>query len=134
MNGAALLESITAEITSLHSWFAEWFRAEADAGPFSRFEDAIADGFTLVTPDGMVLKRTEIMTAIRTARGARNVDIWTTDHELIWRGDGVTIVRYVEHQAEDERENARLSTAGFQATEGGLQWLFVHETWRSSDV
>ena len=90
----------------------------------------------MVTPDGALRRRYEVIALVRSGRGR-----WAGDASAAIRierfqvhgvvGDAA-LATYVERQTVKGRTTRRLSSALLNASEtgpGGITWLFVHETW-----
>jgi hypothetical protein len=126
------------EIEALHRFFAGWFRGElppTDAA-FSRFSTVTGADFVIITPDGRLIERAELLPSLRAAHGSRpDLRIWIERATLRRQHGDMRIATYEEWQRQGECVNARLSTVIFQKQAGvanGLIWLHVHETWLAS--
>ena len=128
------------EIRSLHGFFADWYTGRLDEEGFDRFEDALAVGFEMVTPDGELLTRDEILDYVRGKRDTHDrFDIEIRNVEAVEVRRGCAFVRYEEWQTTDgdagERNSTaetdgRLSTALFGTDDAPekVEWLYLHET------
>ena len=60
------------EIVELHQFFEDWFmgRLNNSDQAFRRVEDVMARGFTMVSPEGRVTGRTDLLHSLRSAHGA----------------------------------------------------------------
>lgn len=130
-----MLENCKAEIVELHQFFESWFRgslAPTDES-YERFASVLGQDFELVSPAGVRLSRTQILTGVRAAHTsdpdakieARAVRVRTV-------GDGLFLATYEEWQTKDEKERGRTSSALLRAKSGtahGVEWLHLHETW-----
>lgn len=128
------------EIVELHDFFTAWFRGDLanDGAAFARFEEALADGFTIITPGGIVLSRDRILDAVRDGHGSdASARIWIEDVRVRQESCEVVIATYEEWQRSGEAPaRGRLSTVVFQrddAAMNGWRWLHVHETWLPVD-
>ena len=86
----------------------------------------------MVTPQGDVLTRAQVLAGVRDGHGARHVRIWIEEPALLWDSASIVIARYQEWQQEAADPKGRVSTVVFErdgATPNGLRWLSVHETW-----
>ena len=121
------------EVIRLHQFFADWFADRGDRD-FGEFAAAMAPDFYLVSTDGHLMPRDEIVGFVEGARGSGEVEISIVDPVV--RADGkVLIGTYEEHQIKRGNASSRLSTAVMTrdaTAPGGWAWHAVHETWISS--
>lgn len=136
MSGKPSLFSCAAsEIVEIHDFFARWFSGRAGAATeFERCEQAFEAEFGMVTPDGRLLGRTEIVERLRTARGSVGAGFQITIEAItpLWQSAGAILVGYVEAQLLDGRPTRRRSSALFQrraSAPNGAAWRHLHETW-----
>lgn len=134
MSSDDLLQRGTREITEVHRFFQEWFRGTLDPGAFTRFDEALGEGFVIVTPGGQVLERTQILEAVRGRHGADpEAGIEVRNIVLRVETSGTAVFTYEEWQRETEdRMRGRVSTVVFGVEPGapnGLRWKLVQETW-----
>lgn len=121
------------EIRSLHTFFVRWYTGD-DRADFDRFENALAPSFEMVTPDGEVLGRDEVLAHIRGERGEHENDgfgIEISNVETLDKHAGRALVRYEEWQETKDGEDGRVSTALFRPSGGapeGVEWIHLHET------
>lgn len=123
-------EAFGVEVVRLHDFFQSWFSGDADAS-FVDFTHALADEFTIVSPDGSVSSRGEIIDIVQRGRHQGNVDITIVSPTVMVEG-AITVGTYEEHQTRDGRSTKRISTAVLSqcpSTPGGWLWHLVHETW-----
>ena len=115
------------EVARLHRFFQQWFRGEVI--DMSTCEETLADDFSLVTPQGELLSREEILHAIREHHGREGSDftIETVGRKCDRLG-AVHPVTYEEHQR-GVRSTTRVSTAALTEEAGLFLWHRVHETW-----
>ena len=117
------------EVARLHQFFQDWFQGVIEPDEFALCEQALADGFTIITPAGEIVERTEILEAIRIHRGGEPADFQIrTVGRSCRRVRGLHLSTYEEHQS-GERSTVRLSTAVLGSQENGFVWHAVHETW-----
>lgn len=122
------------EIRELHAFFQAWHRAELPRTEeaFARFQDALAPGFEIVTPDGAARDREAILTLVWDGHASDpEARIWVERPRLHFHEGGVLVASYDEMQQVAGRSTARRSTVVFRADEtapNGLVWLRVHET------
>jgi hypothetical protein len=129
-----LQDRAEAEIVGLHRFFQRWFNGTLpnDAEGFATFEAALAPGFRIISPRGVVDGRDAILESLRSAHGQRAgaMRIWIQDVQLVAASGGQAVATYQEwQQVGDEPARGRFSTVVFSVSESALQWLHVHETW-----
>ncbi len=129
-----LLQQAGKEIVALHEFFQQWYRGELKPSDFARFEQALAPDFQIITPNGKLLSRADIVAAVRQQRGSdpaatleiRNVELVAADTDI-------AVFRYEEWQGSAEiSARGRLSTVVFRRRDDaghGLIWRQVQETW-----
>lgn len=122
-------------VLDLHVFFEAWLSGRAPHGPgaLATLEAALAEGFSMVGPQGRRLDRAEVVGWIETSHGTRGTDfcIWITDMSQLFEAPGVVAIGYVENQRMDGRDTARHATALFSVTPGAVVWRAVHETWKA---
>ena len=126
------------EIVELHRFFTEWFTGvlpDTDA-TWSAFENTLAPGFVLVTPQGTVFERDALLADLRPMHArhdpATGFKIGVRAFEARHVDDRMAIVTYEEWQTLEGVERGRISTAVFErnpAMPNRVRWLAVHETW-----
>jgi len=128
---------VEAEIVQLHQFFQDWYNGAIDATgeTFSRLDEALAEGFRLITPEARVIERDSILEVIRKDHNTRlAMRIWIEDVCIQhWFEDHV-LATYQEWQQRDSQTTTRLSSVFMRLNPdkpNGLEWLFVHETWVS---
>jgi len=123
------------EVIDLHAFFEAWLggTTENSDAAFSRLERALADGFTMVSPDGARLGRTDVIGSLRAAHGARSrtgpFRIAIHEPELLLLRPPLVVLGYVEEQATGAAVTRRRATALFEVEEEDVRWLALHETW-----
>ena len=121
-----------AEVEELHRFFVAWYGGSlpANAIGFARLEEALAPGFTMVTPGGDERHRDDVLDAIRSGHGSTALDIRIEAGQVLAEGEGLTVVGYDEVQESASGVTRRRSTAVLSSAGGGRwRWLRVHETW-----
>jgi hypothetical protein len=130
------------EIVELHRFFEDWFmgRLPDSAEAFSRFADVMADGFTMISPEGTVTGRASLLEALRAAHGAHgaagSISIRVANIQERQHRDGLCLLTYEEWQDDGAGEKGRLSSALFRLRPGApndVEWLHVHETWLATE-
>lgn len=125
------------EVFELHRFFQEWYLGEVDdpnGEAFGRVSEVLAEEFHIVTPEGKMLGRSEILTAVRGGHGSKPADFRIRTEKCHFRagGRGIGVVTYEEWHDEGGKSQGRLSTAVFQDradAPNGVRWVHVHETW-----
>ncbi|MET0429372.1 MAG: hypothetical protein ABW026_12840, partial [Microvirga sp.] len=93
------------EVLGLHAFFEVWLGGTIAGTPaaFARLESALADDFTLVTPDGARLQRAAVIAALRGAHGTRAGEvpfrIAIHEPELLALRPPLVVLGYVEEQS-----------------------------------
>jgi hypothetical protein len=128
----ALAACVEAEILSLHDFFVRWFSGKP--ADFGQCEEALHADFTMVTPDGQMHSRAEIINRLRAARAStdRLFRIEIEEVKSLWHCADATLASYVEAQFRDGKHTRRLSSALFveSATAANkVVWRHLHETW-----
>ena len=115
------------EVARLHRFFQQWFRGEV--ADMATCVESLAADFALVTPQGELLGKAEILEAIRGHHGRECSDFTIeTVGRRCDRVGGVHLVTYEEHQR-GVRSTTRVSTAALTEEAGLFLWHRVHETW-----
>ena len=135
-----LARSALQEVVELHAFFEAWLGGAAPRSDatFARIEDALAQRFTMVEPDGRRLGRGEVLAWLRQAHGSRagvGFRIAVRDQEALFLAPPVVTVGYLEEQEANGQVTRRRSTAVLAAPAGGGRplWHALHETWIASD-
>jgi hypothetical protein len=124
-------------VAALHDFFTRWFAGTLPAGAegLRHLEEALDDGFTIISPRGDELDRAGTLDAIRRAHGSSTdgPHLSIRDVRILHDAPPYALVRYVEVQDwDDGRHTERVSTALLRADPGapdGVSWHAVHETW-----
>lgn len=127
------------EVVELHRFFEDWFagRIANDEGELARFGGVLAAGFEIITPEGELRSRQDILEAVRGGHGANRdpgerFRIWIEEYRGRALSADVHVCTYQEWQEKPGLLRARLSTALFRrraATPNGVEWVHVHEVW-----
>jgi len=133
MSSRAIEDLAKAEITALHDFFVAWF-GRVPAPDFACCENALADDFRMIAPDGSVCSRAEVMDGLRRARLSRPPDfsIQIGDVHALWQTADAILVEYTERQKFGSESSIRRSTALLTRSPdapGGVQWRHLQETW-----
>ena len=115
-------------------------RLEESAAAFSRFADVMADGFIMISPEGTVTARAELLRGLRHARGAYtpagSISIRVADIQQLRHSDDLCLMTYEEWQNTGSGERGRISSALFRrrpGTPNGVEWLHLHESWLNGE-
>jgi len=119
-----------AEIVALHALFESWLGAPG-SGNFARFENAFADGFQMVMPNGRCLDRASVLDFLRQSRGGRGEGfrIAIEEAHTLHHSAPFMLMHYIERQWLGGQETTRRASAVFRMEVTGPCWLFVQETW-----
>ncbi|MEM7534178.1 MAG: hypothetical protein AAF639_18500 [Chloroflexota bacterium] len=130
-------DQIQREIVDLHQFFEKWLSGDlADTDQnFLRLESALANDFSIVSPDGTEVERATLVDSLRESHGKRpNLNIWIEDFQLLRDEPPLLMVRYDECQTHSDSVTRRVSTALFsvnRSAPNGFAWVRVHETWKA---
>jgi hypothetical protein len=135
--GHPLIQAALKEVADLHAFFEAWFSGTAANTPavFSRLETTLAEGFTMVSPNGIRLQRHDVIGWLRGAHGTQAKGpfrIGILESEVLLLRPPLVSLGYVEEQGVDSVVTRRRSTAVFEAVRGrgtSVRWLTLHETW-----
>ncbi len=123
---------VAQEVRRLHTFFEDWFQGDAQRS-IDEFSEALDARFFIVTPDGAILSKAEIVDAVERRFGAGKMGIAIENVEVVDLGE-VAVCRYEEVQETEGHGTRRLSTAVLvdaRDAPGGFRWMAVHETWTS---
>jgi len=130
-----LAELAAREIVALHEFFVAWFRP-GPAPNIQACEGAFHPEFQMVTPDGRLLGRSEIIQGIQASRGrlAASLTIEILDIRTLWREGDAALLAYIEQQYREGRTTRRRSSALLlraASAPRGILWRHLQETWES---
>ena len=137
-----LARSVLEEVVALHGFFEAWLGGTESNTPaaFARVETALAETFTMVSPEGRRLPRAEVLDKLRQAYGSQGrrgaFKIAVREPEVLHLDPPLVVLGYIEEQKGDGGLTRRRSTAilAAAAQHGGRpQWLALHETWIAAD-
>lgn len=119
------------EVRALHEFFAAYYRGETAS--LDRLEGALAPGFEMVTPDGVVRSRADVIDGVSAGGGDREAfRIEIRNPEVVDTATDGCLLRYEEWQYTSTAEpDGRISTALLRRDDdapGGVRWEYVHET------
>ena len=127
------IENIEKEITELHQFFQSWYRGniENSERSFSRLADVLAAEFALITPDGHMVERDQLLDLMRAEYATKpEIKIWVENFRLRISDQNVFIVIYEEHGIDKTREQVSLITAVLRENQkqlNGLEWVHIGE-------
>ena len=121
------------EIRELHSFFKAWYRGTIDDSDesFSRVEDVLAPEFTLITADGYVVARDQLLGLLRSEYATKpDIEMWVENIQLRLASGDIVLVNYEEHGKAMNRKQSTLITAVLRKNpkqQNGLEWIHIHE-------
>jgi hypothetical protein len=121
------------EVVELHALIVELFTGRSR--DFSRCEAVFSAGLEMITPEGRLVTRAQIMENFRKARSRADFHISIQDISPIREEDGCVLLRYIEEQYRDGETTRRRSVALFETASHapcGVAWRFLQETWISA--
>lgn len=128
-----MIDACEREIRSLHEFFVEWYHGAHERDAFDRVERALADEFTVVSPDGETVDRATVLEGVREGYDRRSTfDIEIRAVSPVVDRQAIAVVRYEEWQSTPDDETGRASVACFvpaDAAPNGVAWTFLQETW-----
>jgi hypothetical protein len=133
-----LAQAVLQEVADLHAFFEAWLSGEAENtnAVFSRVESSLGEEFTMVSPSGQRLQRSDVIGWLRGTHGARasqgSFHIAIAEPEILLLRPPLVLLGYVEEQTAGDVVTRRQSTAVFDVSfvVGGLVGgLALHETW-----
>ena len=127
------------EVVELHQFIQDWFNAvlPPTEEAFRRFDSVMADRFTIISPEGVLTERDELVDRLRNAHGIWRQNsnpgrIWIENIQVRHVVGSQALVLYEEWQDIDGEVRGRLSTVILERREGtpnGLEWFHLHEVW-----
>lgn len=122
------------EIRELHAFFSSWYRGTIDNSDrsFSRVEDVLAPEFTLITADGYVVARDQLLGLLRSEYATKSdIEMWVENIQLRLATDDIILANYEEHGTTMSRKQSTLITAVLRKNpkqQNGLEWIHIHES------
>jgi hypothetical protein len=126
---------VEAEIVQLHQFFQDWYNGAIPNSDdvFNRLENALAEGFRIITPQAQIIRRDSILDAIKKNHNTRlAMRIWIEGVQIQSWFEEHVLATYQEWQQRDAQTTVRLSSVILRSNPelpNGLQWIYVHETW-----
>jgi hypothetical protein len=133
-----MYKPILKEIIEIHQFFLGWFNGwvSDDEKIFNRLTRVLAEEFTLITPQGKLIRREELISIMKSAYHTRKgMRIWIENVQILHKIGEITLVSYEEWQMVEREVTVRLTSAVFKFQPGApnkIIWLHVHETWMHS--
>jgi hypothetical protein len=130
-----LRDRCAAQIDGLHRVIEDWLagRAPRTAEAFAAFADAHSPDFTMIPPDGALLRRDELLPGFEGAHGsAPGLRIRIADVTLVHADAAGIVATYEEWQDGPAGRTGRRSTVLLEpqaAAPHGLWSRHLHETW-----
>lgn len=120
------------EIRVLHADLAEWLGKPEASEALGRFVEQLHTEFSMVTLDGEVVRREQLVTGLSgSGNAAPGVAIEIADIEVLHRSTDSAAVRFKEIHRSGDGTSERWTTA-ILVLDGsgrhGLRWRSVHET------
>jgi hypothetical protein len=125
----------TAHIEALHRTIADWLTGRSPRTPaaFAAFADAHTADFTMIPPDGAVLRGAELLPGFEAAHGSTpELTIGIEDVQVVHADGTCVVAMYEERHDGPAGRTARRSTVllTFDASAPhGLRSRHLHETW-----
>jgi hypothetical protein len=126
----ALATAAAREIVELHALFTELFTGRSR--DFSRCEAAFSPKLEMVTPEGRLVNRAQILEGLKRAKAQSDLRITIHDIAPIAEDARGVLLRYIEEQYRDGETTRRMSIALFEtagAAPCGVAWRYLQETW-----
>lgn len=118
------------EVVELHAYFVEVFTGRSR--DFSRCERAFSPQLEMVTPEGRLVTRAQILEGLKRATARADFRITIHDIAAVRADAGSVLLRYIEEQYRDGETTRRLSIALFETASTapcGVAWRYLQETW-----
>jgi hypothetical protein len=129
----ALFALARREIVERHAFFVRWFTDQSlDPREFRHCEEAFHAKFAMVTPDGKLHGRAEVLQRLRNAKASMKLKFEIGVHAIttLWSREDALLIGYIEAQLIDGRRTERRSSALFESRPpNGVVWRHLHETW-----
>jgi hypothetical protein len=121
------------EIRELHSFFKAWYQGvvEDSDEAFGRIEAVLAPEFTLITSDGHVIARDQLLAILRAEHSTKpDIEIWVENFQLRFAEGDIVLATYEEHGTTKNGKRSTLITAVLRKNpeqQNGMEWIHIHE-------
>ena len=128
-----MLEKTRKEISELHAFFEAWYRGVINNSDsvFHRLSDVLAPEYMLITSDGHVLDREQVLSFLRSAYAAKpDIDICAKNIQLRIESGEILLITYEEHGTTENKTRATLISAILRKNPvkpNDVEWLHIHE-------
>jgi hypothetical protein len=126
----SLAAAAAREVIELHALFVELFTGRLR--DFSRCEAVFSPELEMVTPEGRLVNRAQILEGLKKVKARADFRITIHNIAPVAEDAGSVLLRYIEEQYRDGETTRRLSIALFE-TAGtapcGVAWRYLQETW-----
>jgi hypothetical protein len=126
----SLAAAAAREVVELHAYFVEVFTGRLR--DFSRCEAAFSPRLEMVTPEGRLVTRAQVLEGLKRATARADFRITIHDIAAVREDAGSVLLRYIEEQYRDGETTRRLSIALFETASTapcGVAWRYLQETW-----
>jgi hypothetical protein len=126
----SLAAAAAREVVEIHAYFVELFTGRSR--DFSRCEQAFSPKLEMVTPEGRLVTRAQILNGLNRATARADFRITISDIAPVREDAASVLLRYIEEQYRDGETTRRLSIALFEAASDapcGVAWRYLQETW-----
>ncbi|NKY57905.1 hypothetical protein [Nocardia flavorosea] len=121
---------IAAEIERVHDLLATWLGSAASPRVLDRFAAAHDEDFSMVTAEGTVVCKRDLLSGLHRARNSRPGLVIEVSEVETLRSDGdTTVARFVECQRDTTGQDHRRTTAVLRVDPDlSYRWITVQET------
>lgn len=125
--------AVAAEIVRFHDFFEAWYNGD-EGRTIGEFSHALDPAFFIVSPDGVISTRDEVVSMVSNGRDSGPVEIRVENvRPRLFTPHDLCVATYEEHQVRGGKSSVMISTVGLAvdtSCPGDFRWLFVHETWQ----
>ena len=125
-----LASAAAREVVEFHAALIDLFTGRSR--DFSRCAAAFSPKFEMVTPQGRLVSRAQVLAGLDKATARADFRIAIHRIEPIHEDAESVLLRYIEEQYRDGETTRRLSTALFETASDapcGVAWRYLQETW-----
>jgi hypothetical protein len=126
----SLATAAAREVAELHAYFVELFTGRSR--DLSRCERAFSPKLEMVTPEGRLVARAEILERLEKATARADFRITISDIAPVREDAASVLLRYIEEQYRGGETTRRVSIALLEASSDaplGVAWRYLQETW-----